>query len=89
MLNRLQMDNLIALSEQFVKKALSSNDASHDFHHIDRVRRMAVALGREEGLREEDIQVVELASLLHDVGDWKYQKQAVDEKQTVLVRQAK
>lgn len=35
-------------TEAFVREALSGNDASHDFAHIDRVRNMALYLAREE-----------------------------------------
>uniref|UniRef100_A0A7S0WLL8 HD domain-containing protein n=1 Tax=Pyramimonas obovata TaxID=1411642 RepID=A0A7S0WLL8_9CHLO len=40
--------------------------------HIVRVRNLAVALAKEEGLPAERTEVVELAALLHDLHDWKY-----------------
>jgi len=43
---------------------------SHDWFHIDRVRRNAVSLAAEEKI--EDMLAVELAALLHDIKDWKY-----------------
>ncbi|KXS12108.1 hypothetical protein M427DRAFT_87710, partial [Gonapodya prolifera JEL478] len=42
---------------------------SHDFSHIDRVRRVALDIGKAE---EADLAIVELAALLHDVKDYKY-----------------
>ena len=41
----------------------------HDWLHIERVRRTALAIGREE---RADLFIVELAALLHDVADWKF-----------------
>ena len=34
--------------EKYVRDAMADNDASHDFNHIDRVRKTAVRLAREE-----------------------------------------
>ena len=44
-------------------------DAGHDWSHVDRVRRNALAIARKE---RADPFVVELAALLHDVADWKF-----------------
>ncbi len=51
-----------------VRELLAGDASGHDWWHIERVRRMALRLAREEGA---DRHVVELAALLHDVGDWK------------------
>ena len=48
---------------------LAGDGSGHDWYHIERVRRTALAIGREEGA---DLFVVELAALLHDVADWKF-----------------
>lgn len=66
------MHELISNIEQYVKAALASRDASHDFNHIDRVRKMALVLGKQEGLDPASLAVVEVAALLHDIRDWKY-----------------
>lgn len=63
---------LVDASEAWVRGELEGNDGSHDWHHVDRVRRVALRLGREEGLDEEALGRVEVAALLHDVRDWKY-----------------
>jgi uncharacterized protein len=47
---------------------MSRQDPAHDWHHIERVRKMALAIARAEGADEE---IVELAALVHDVGDRK------------------
>lgn len=49
-------------------------DSGHDWSHTDRVRRNALHIARQE---KADLLVVELAALLHDVADWKFNK---DEK---------
>ena len=79
------MEDLILAAEVFVRAALAQHDASHDFNHIARVRRMARAIAIEEGMAPEQVQVVELAALLHDVADWKYQAEADAPSQAQVV----
>jgi uncharacterized protein len=50
-------------------RSLMTPEGSHDWFHVERVRRTALAIGREEGA---DPFFVELAALLHDVADWKF-----------------
>jgi uncharacterized protein len=94
--------DFVSLTEEFVKKQLESVDSSHDFLHIDRVRRSARKLvhdietsghcfandtyesilraflstqhdGTQSVVRlTPDLEVIEMAALLHDVGDFKY-----------------
>jgi uncharacterized protein len=52
----------------FVRDELYADTSGHDWWHVERVRRMAVRLGREEGA---DMHIVELAALLHDISDYK------------------
>ncbi|KAJ3026056.1 UNVERIFIED_CONTAM: hypothetical protein HDU68_006295 [Siphonaria sp. JEL0065] len=63
-----QQKQIIADTEVFVKKALESADAAHDFTHIDRVRAMAVRIALTTSANAF---VVELVALLHDVYDEK------------------
>lgn len=60
----------VVAAEAFVREHLAANDASHDYAHIERVRNTALRLAREEGV--EDLEVVELAAVLHDIYDHKY-----------------
>ena len=53
----------------FVRERCDGEPSGHDWWHIERVCRTAVALAREE---DADLYVVELAALLHDVADWKF-----------------
>jgi uncharacterized protein len=49
-------------------------DISHDWSHILRVRKLALELASFEGLAPGEMLIVELAALLHDVGDSKFLK---------------
>lgn len=57
---------LIALAEAFARAELAHDHSGHDWSHIERVRRLAVRIAREEGA---DVFVCELAALLHDIAD--------------------
>lgn len=52
------------------------NDGSHDFEHVNRVRKLALRIANEEckrtGSDSVDFATVELAALLHEIDDWKY-----------------
>ena len=60
---------LIESTADFVRSRLAGDSSGHDWWHIDRVRRTAVAIARAEGA---DPFVCELAALLHDIADWKF-----------------
>lgn len=65
---------IVKITEKFVKKTMIY-DPVHAWDHIERVRRLALYIARKE---KADKFVVELAALLHDVGDYKYHKGAED-----------
>ena len=60
---------IIEKTELFVKQTLSKDSTGHDWWHVHRVRNLAKRIARHEGA---DIFVVELAALLHDIGDYKF-----------------
>ena len=60
---------IIKKAELFVKQTLSKDSTGHDWWHIHRVRNLAKRIARHEGA---DIFIVELAVLLHDIGDYKF-----------------
>ncbi|EPD53104.1 hypothetical protein HMPREF1210_00835 [Paenisporosarcina sp. HGH0030] len=62
--------NAIEKCERLVKDIYNQFDASHDFQHIERVRKNAQIISQEEGTVRTDL--IELAVLLHDVSDVKY-----------------
>lgn len=55
----------IAKIEEYVKSAMGDSVA-HDFKHADRVRRWALYIAKEE--KYEDLEMAEIAALLHDIG---------------------
>ena len=59
---------LLAEAEAFARAALAHDSSGHDWSHVERVRRVARTLAREEGA---DGFICELAALLHDVADYK------------------
>lgn len=61
---------------------MKNNDASHDAAHVFRVRDLALSLAHQHGLSHspDSIQIVELAALLHDIGDYKYVRDPSEEK---------
>jgi len=60
---------IIKKTETFVKETLGKDSTGHDWWHVHRVRNLAKRIARHEGA---DIFIVELAALLHDIGDYKF-----------------
>lgn len=67
---------ILKKTESFVKKALASEGTGHDWWHIERVLNNARLINKTE---KADTFVIELAVLLHDVGDRKVIKQEEDD----------
>ncbi len=63
------MTNILQDTELFVRKKLEGEGSGHDWWHIYRVRNTALRLAKEE---KANLFVVELASLLHDIADHKF-----------------
>ncbi|KEY18871.1 HD domain-containing protein [Kaistella antarctica] len=61
--------NLIENTVIFVKKKLDGVEAGHDWFHIERVWKISKKIAEEEKC---NLQVVELAALLHDIADPKF-----------------
>ena len=59
---------IIQKTEQFIAAKFGAEGSGHDWFHVDRVRKMALRIGQNEG---GDLAVIELAALLHDLDDWK------------------
>ncbi len=63
-------DTIIEITVSFVKETLANAEGGHDWHHIERVWKMAKQIWEAEG--EGDLQTIELAALLHDISDAKF-----------------
>ncbi|MHC2991372.1 phosphohydrolase [Pontibacter sp. HJ8] len=61
---------IIAATEAYVKEMLSGEGSGHDWWHIYRVWKNALHIASEE--TGADLFIVELAALLHDIGDHKF-----------------
>ena len=62
-------DDVLSETRTYVQSLLQGESSGHDWWHIVRVTRSALAIGNEE---HADLFVVELAALLHDIADWKF-----------------
>lgn len=63
------MENLVDKITSFVQAQTDDVATGHDWYHIDRVRKNALYIQSKEG---GDKEVIELAALLHDISDHKF-----------------
>ena len=61
-------EEILKLTEDFVKECSKDNEPGHDFNHIQRVRKLAIYLAKECNI---ETFFVEMVALLHDVEDKK------------------
>jgi len=54
---------------QHIQAKFAGEGSGHDWHHINRVRRLAKRIATAEGANHE---IAELAALVHDIADWKF-----------------
>ncbi|MCZ8532451.1 HD domain-containing protein [Psychrobacillus psychrodurans] len=74
--------NHIEQCENLVKEVYRHFDASHDFQHIERVRKNAFDIADTETSANREI--IELAVLLHDVSDPKYSTEEKREEERII-----
>lgn len=60
---------IVRKTAEHVRSKLRDEGTGHDWWHVDRVWRNALKIGKAE---RANMEVVELAALLHDIADWKF-----------------
>ena len=94
-------EQVIGNTTTYVREKLEGEGSGHDWWHIDRVWHNAKNIGEQEGV---DMFIVELAALLHDISDWKFndgdesvgpriagewlESQGVDEETIQMIKEA-
>jgi uncharacterized protein len=63
--------NIVLKTKDFVQKTLTNAESGHDWWHAYRVWKLSILISKKEGF-DGDILAVELASLLHDIADAKF-----------------
>ena len=59
---------IIQKTENYISGVFAGEGSGHDWHHVDRVRKLALRICDGEG---GDMFVTEMSALLHDLDDWK------------------
>jgi uncharacterized protein len=62
-------DLILDKTRKFVREQMEGEGTGHDWWHIVRVVNSALHIAEKEG---GDLLVIELAALLHDIADWKF-----------------
>jgi uncharacterized protein len=76
------MDELIAKTSEYVRQKMLKESTGHDWWHVERVWKMTKRL--LASYPQADRQVVELAALLHDLGDYKIVGSSANEEEILV-----
>ena len=73
----MKVTDIIESAKEFVKEMMKNNDPSHDWYHVERVYKNALHIIEQENILNNnqlkyDLEIIKLASLFHDVVDFKY-----------------
>ena len=71
-MNNINKDEILRMTEDFAKDHMKTYDDSHSFDHAMRVKNIATILASSVNLNEEQIFIIQLAALTHDINDSKY-----------------
>ncbi len=82
----LTKEEIIILTEDFVKDYMRLYDDSHSFEHAMRVKNIATRLALSENLNEDQIFIIQLAALTHDINDSKYNNNNNEDTQENVLR---
>jgi uncharacterized protein len=66
---QMNQQEIIQKTADYIKQEFSDDSSGHDWWHIYRVWKNAISLCEHEGA---DAFIVQLAALLHDLDDWKF-----------------
>lgn len=69
-----KMNEIIEQTEIYVRNELGEDATGHDWFHVDRVRRTALYIAKQEQVGDPFI--IEMAALLHDIPDEKLNESA-------------
>lgn len=72
---------MIEKAKEYVKQFFSNDCSGHDYYHTMRVYRLATEIAKQE---KANIQVVQLAALLHDVDDVKLSPDTHEKKENAV-----
>ena len=67
-----KQNKIIEETEFYVNNYMSKYDVSHDFNHVIRVKNMATTIAISEDMLSDDIFIIQLGALMHDIADHKY-----------------
>ena len=62
-------EGLVGRVAEHIKAKFQAESSGHDWHHINRVWRLARQIAEAEGANRE---IAELGALVHDIADWKF-----------------
>ncbi len=65
----MNQEHILKQTQDFVQQKLAEDTSGHDWWHIHRVHQLAKKIAATEG---GDLFIIELAALLHDISDWKF-----------------
>ena len=77
--------NIINKAEKYAKEYMSKYDDSHNFDHALRVKSLATKIAVSEGLNNNEIFEIIIASILHDINDHKYSNNNMTQKETLMI----
>lgn len=77
---KVQQNECLVKTKSYIQNVFEGEGSGHDWWHIYRVRNMALKLSETEG---GNVFIIEMASLLHDLDDWKLVGDSIDSKTKV------
>ena len=72
---------MIENAKKFIKEIFSRDSSGHDYYHMIRVYKLATQIAQRE---KADVNIVQLAALLHDVDDIKLSPDTYDTKKNAV-----